>query len=73
MSGDEQTFVDAISADWEDARRGCRDGGPDVRRVRALQDRQTVVVEERFPGESETLRTDDVHLRRLLKLGEEKA
>ena len=36
-------------------------------------DRQTVVVEERFPGELETLRTDNVRLRRLLKLSEEQA
>src|ERR1700686_3290647 len=34
-------------------------------------DRQTVVVEERFPGELETLRADNVRLRRLLKLSEE--
>ena len=32
-----------------------------------------MVVEERFPGELETLRTDNVRLRRLLKLSEEQA
>jgi hypothetical protein len=32
-----------------------------------------VVVEERFPGELETLRSDNVRLRRLLKLSEEQA
>ena len=32
-----------------------------------------MVVEERFPGELETLRADNVRLRRLLKLSEEQA
>ena len=32
-----------------------------------------MVVEERFPGELEVLRTDNVRLRRLLKLSEEQA
>jgi hypothetical protein len=32
-----------------------------------------VVVEEQFPGELETLRADNVRLRRLLKLSEEQA
>lgn len=32
-----------------------------------------MVVEERFPGELETLRADNVHLRHLLKLSEEQA
>jgi superfamily II DNA or RNA helicase len=36
-------------------------------------DRQAVVVEERFPGELETLRADNVRLSRLLKLSEEQA
>jgi hypothetical protein len=38
-----------------------------------LTDRQTVVVEERFPGELKTLRADNVRLRQLLKLSEEQA
>src|SRR2546430_11254223 len=35
--------------------------------------RHTVVVEERFPGELEMLRDDNVRLRRLLQLSEEQA
>lgn len=34
---------------------------------------QTVVVKERFPGELESLRADNVRLRRLLKLTEEQS
>jgi TOTE conflict system, Archaeo-Eukaryotic Primase domain len=44
-----------------------------IRLHRWRKDRQTVVVEERFPGELEVLRTDNVRLRRLLKLSEEQA
>jgi superfamily II DNA or RNA helicase len=40
---------------------------------RRFNDRHTVVVEEQFPGELETLRADNVRLRRLLKLSEEQA
>jgi hypothetical protein len=40
---------------------------------RRFNDRHTVVVEEQFPGELETLRADNVCLRRLLKLSEEQA
>jgi hypothetical protein len=44
-----------------------------IRLHRWRKDRQTVVVEEQFPGELETLRADNVRLRRLLKLSEEQA
>jgi superfamily II DNA or RNA helicase len=37
------------------------------------KDRQTVVVDEWFPGELETLRADNVRLRQLLQLSEERA
>jgi len=44
-----------------------------IRLHRWRKDRQTVVVEERFPGELEVLRTDNVRLRRLPQLSEEQA
>jgi hypothetical protein len=44
-----------------------------ISRIAGAATGRTVVAEERFPGELETLRADNVRLRRLLKLSEEQA
>lgn len=44
-----------------------------ISRYRRCKHRQTVLVEERFPGELETLHADNMRLHRLLKLSEEQA
>ena len=54
-----------------------RSGGPHTRSALTSPSRnpevQTVSMKEQFPGELETLRADNVRLRRLLKLSEEQA